>query len=101
MGAYKDLLEQTENDDLMDFVQELIDGEELTGTALGVAKAAVGNGVESLTPKQRYVFEHEVLKPHITQECEVCGTKISWSDMYFAEADGLCSTCREAEPGLG
>lgn len=77
-----------------DFLQQIIDGEHLEGASLGIVKQVIDRGVASLSDKQKYVFETQVLDEFTISECSECGGEIPWSEMYVAAVDtGMCSYC--------
>lgn len=84
-------LEQSKNS----YLQQLIDGEDIKGAAAGIAKKVIAEGEESLSGKQSYVFNEEVVKPYMHLKCEKCGTPIDFDDAYEALHGGmLCQTCQ-------
>lgn len=75
-----------------DFLQEVMS--ELEGAALGIVKQVIDKGEDSLSDKQKYVFETQVLDQFTISECSRCGGDIPWSEMYAAATDtGMCSYC--------
>lgn len=83
-----------DDDGLMGFVSELVEGNDLEGAALGVAKAALESGFESLTEKQRFVFDTYVVKANTIDGCQRCSSSIPWPEMYHARENGkLCNYC--------
>jgi hypothetical protein len=82
------------DDSLNDFLEEIIEGEHLEGAALGITKKVIKEGVESLTRKQKRVFDTYVLGEFVTAACKRCGNDIPWSEMYHAYDNGdLCNWC--------
>lgn len=82
-----------EDDGFSDFLDQLIDMGHLEGAALGITKQVMDQGFDSLSEKQVFVFNKEVLKP-FTRSCKRCGTSIPWSEMYDAVFEhGLCNWC--------
>lgn len=74
------------------FLKDLVQGNYIEESALGVAKAVLGG--KTLSPRQLYVFRNYTLKPFITESCERCGLPVPWSEMLHAyEHGGLCSYC--------
>ena len=81
-------------DDFRDFIQELIDGNELEDAALGVAKLFVDKGEEAFSEKQKHVFDNHVVKQNTIEECKKCSNDIPWCEMYHAlDNGGYCSYC--------
>ena len=76
-----------------DFLQSLIDDSYLEGAAEGITKQVITKGEESLSDKQKYVFDKEVLGKYV-KECTRCGINIPWSEMSAAlENGGFCNYC--------
>lgn len=71
------------------FVEEgLIDPEQ---PAYGVMKQVIHDGVESLSPKQRFVYERH-LAPIFERKCAVCHANTMSDIAYMLENDsGVCS----------
>ncbi|MFA6006195.1 MAG: hypothetical protein WC764_00460 [Candidatus Paceibacterota bacterium] len=82
-----------EEDERKSYVEELIDGDELEGAALGVAKKYVADGRDSLSDKQLFVLEKYVLGKQ--KDCGRCGTPIPWSERYAlsTQEHPWCSWC--------
>ena len=58
------------------------------------AKQVIDKGEESLSPKQKFVFQQNVLDEFATAECRRDGGSIPWSEMYLAyQNGGYCSYC--------
>jgi hypothetical protein len=84
-------LEQSRNN----YLQQLIDGEDIKGAAAGITKKVIADGEESLSQKQSYVFNEEVVKPFLYLKCEQCGTQIDFDDAYEAlHGNMLCASCQ-------
>ncbi|WP_036487100.1 hypothetical protein [Myxosarcina sp. GI1] len=91
MGQVKRYLEENEINELLEL---LVDNGHLEGSALGITKQVIDRGVNSLSSKQKYVFENKVLKNYVIESCSICGGGISWSEMYQAiENEGICGYC--------
>lgn len=84
-----------ENDDgFMGFLESLTRNGHLEGAADGITKQVIARGVESLSEKQKYVFDNEVLANFVGGDCERCGSDIPWSEKYAAlDNGGLCDWC--------
>lgn len=90
--GYNDHME--EDDGFTDFLKELIGSERLEGAAAGIAKRALDKGTDLLSPKQRFVFERDVIREYSKEGCSRCGSNIPWSEMFASlDNDGLCSHC--------
>ncbi|MFJ2541147.1 hypothetical protein [Pseudomonas sp. NPDC087614] len=77
-----------------DFVQQVIDGDHLEGASKGIAQKVVSEGLESLSPKQRFVFDRDVMAEYHRENCETCSSPIPWSEVYDAyDNGGNCSYC--------
>lgn len=82
---------------LIDYLKDLIDdGLLVNDAAIGSAKRAVVEGMESLSESQIRALALDMLNNDTyLSECELCLGKIAWSDMVNAirEDDGKCSDC--------
>lgn len=84
--------DRLEDDGYSEFLQHLVDNEHLDGSANGITKKVINEGVDSLTSKQKWVFDKGI-EEYITGECKR-GCNIPWSEMYDAYHNGgLCSYC--------
>lgn len=94
MGSYDHTEE--EEDDNTDFLQELIDQGHLSDVAAGVTRQVIGQGEESLSDKQKAVFEREVREPFLNHRCSRCDEMIPASELSGAMDNGwLCSWCSQ------
>ncbi len=60
----------------------------------GITLLVIGKGgIESLSPKQLYIFTNKVLKDNIVEECSHCRNAIPWCEMEGAIDSGKCSWC--------
>jgi len=83
-----------EDNDFKLFLQQLVDNKHLEGVELGITKLVIDKGIESLSEKQQFVFQKEVLDEYVVEECKRCQISIPWSEMYEAGTDhGLCNYC--------
>jgi hypothetical protein len=76
------------------FLELLIKNEDLTGDAPGITKQVIAKGEDSLTLRQRIVFERDVLRV-FNKPCEGCDCHIPWDEKYDAyhDRDGFCFDC--------
>lgn len=82
-----------QEEDFNSFLHEVIVGNHLEPTALGITKLVIDKGFESLTSKQKHVFL-DAIHHHYYDECNRCSNDIPWSEMYVAEiSNGQCSWC--------
>jgi hypothetical protein len=87
-----------DNDGFGDFLQLLLDGERLEGAAKGITALVIDKGSDSLTPKQRFVFERDVIRAYTSDGCSRCENSIPWSEMCASlENGGLCNYCWHSE----
>lgn len=79
---------------IIGFLEELIEAEAVEGPALGVTKRFIASGYDSLTSKQKVVFDRFVIDEFATKSCELCGGDIPWCEMWVAYDNGhFCSWC--------
>lgn len=81
-------------DDMSDFVEQIISLNILEKKEEGIARFMLDNGYESLSSKQRFIFDSQVIQPFYVDCCEMCASDVPWCEMYFAyENGGYCSWC--------
>ncbi|MDK4735601.1 hypothetical protein [Rhizobium sp. CNPSo 3490] len=86
---------EDEERDYKAFLQQLIEGEDITGAAAGVTKKVITDGEESLVGGQIWTFDEHVKKPYLSPKCSQCGDHISWDQAYYAlHGGGLCASCQ-------
>ena len=80
-------------DGFTEYIQQLIGANRLEGASLGIAKKVVRDSVDSLSKKQKTVFEQHVMKHYYVKECEIGGHEIEWLEMYEALDTEICNYC--------
>ena len=81
-------------DEFINYIKELIDNEYLEGAALGVAKLFIAKGEMALSPKQKYIFDNDVVKENSYTRCNRCCEEIIWDEMLDALGNGgYCNYC--------
>ncbi len=98
MGQVKErMFEEEYNADLIDFLKELIEREEIKDVALGISKQVIDKGVDSMSEKQKNVIESVVDYYTKNIKCERClnGNVSTLTDYIFIKdnSHGLCSMC--------
>jgi hypothetical protein len=86
MSASKDSVEYVY------FLRQLIDGKDLFGSTLGIAKLATDKGPETLTSLQSKVLELAI-DELVSRECNSCHHEIPWPELYQAIDTRRCLTC--------
>lgn len=87
-------MEYSEQNEIDELLELLVSNVHLKNPALGITKQVIDRGADSLSKKQKYVFENEVLKKYVLESCSICGGTIPWSEMYPAiENGGVCGYC--------
>lgn len=81
-----------EEEDLNDFLTELVQLNCLDDPALGITKLVISKGYKALSIKQQYVFK-EAIYHHYTDKCVRCDYDIPWCEMSAAEEHAKCSWC--------
>ena len=89
MGAFK--RSYFEDSGFNDHLTEIIDSGKLGELESSIAKLVVRYGVDTLSEKQRHVFEKYVLGKIEISNCYRCGCTFLSSEIN--ENDGMCSTC--------
>lgn len=81
--------------ELLDFIKELIEQERLEGAALGVAMQVVNDGdTDNLSERQRQVFERYVVEANNVDFCARCANTIPYCEMLEAlDNGGYCNYC--------
>lgn len=97
MGQAKQhMMDKAANDELVDFLQMLLEREELAGALNGIAKQVTTQGSESMKDTQRSVVNNYVESYKLKHECEMCSNdNVSNLIDYIEIADeGICPTCQ-------
>lgn len=83
------------DEELLNYIKELIEQERLEGTALGVAmKVVADGGIYSLSDSQKHVFDRYVIQENNVELCTMCSQPISYCEMIGAlDNGGYCSYC--------
>ena len=83
-------------EDFNGFLQELIDSKRLSDSKEeGIAKLVIDKGFDSLSEKQKFVFEKSI-GFFVQEECSRCKLEIPWCEMSAAEDNGgQCSWCQQ------
>jgi hypothetical protein len=83
------------NSDLIDFLKELINREEINDVALEIAKQVIDNGVDSMSEKQKDVIINFIDYYIKDVTCERCsnGNISTLTDFIFIKdsSNGFCS----------
>lgn len=97
MGQVKDkMLDDHQDNDLVDFLTQLIKREELSGAIAGIAKQVISQGVRSMSHPQKSAIDSFVESYKKNHECERClSDNVTDLTDYIAVADqGLCPMCQ-------
>ena len=80
--------------DFNGFVAELISSNRIEEKESGIAKLMLEKGYESLSKKQKYVFDR-MINNYTIDECQRCGIEIPWCEMLASlDNGGLCNYCQ-------
>ena len=86
---------------LIDYLKQILkDGNLTHEVAIGSAKKAISNGIDTLTEPQLKSIAIDMLNNEVYMPAcpnEWCGEKISWEDMEIALWEGQCSSCNYRE----
>ena len=84
-------------EDFGGFVSALITSGRIEGKEAGIAKYMIDHGYESLSEKQKFVFD-QMIKDNTVDECQRCGVDIPWCEMLEAlDNGGLCGYCQHVK----
>lgn len=87
-------------EDFKGYVRELIRLHLLDEKETGIAKFMLDNGYDSLSEKQKYVFDKAIERNSI-EECKDGDGAIPWCEMIEAlDNGGLCSWCQHRKEKL-
>lgn len=76
------------------FVEDLIKSGRIEGKEAGIAQRMVDKGYDSLSEKQKYVFD-KMLEKNSVSECQRCASDIPWCEMLEAlDNGGYCNYCQ-------
>lgn len=76
------------------YVQELINAGRLEDKELGIAKRMLDKGYDSLSDKQKFVFD-KAIENNMIESCQRCGCDIPLCEMLEALYNGgLCNYCQ-------
>lgn len=79
-----------------DFLGQLVDGGEIGDpAAAGITKKVIADGEQSLSDKQRYVFNTKVKNVFHRPVCSLCGESVEWDTAYeeMGSSEPKCSSC--------
>jgi len=93
--------DETQEQDFKDYLKQVIELYGIGEVAKGITKQVISKGLDSLSDKQSFIFQKEILDIYTQKECVFCNTDIPWCEMQANipkdEEDGLCSYCRHRE----
>lgn len=87
---------QEEDNGFNDYLESLIHNGCLEKDAEGITRKVLASGLDSLSDKQRYVFDRDVIAAYSVEKCSRCECDISWHEMTFAIDSRLCSSCEHS-----
>ncbi len=95
-GIYEQHLEKQERDAFNTYLSKLVDLDDLTDpTLVGITKKVIADGVDSLSDKQKYRFEKDVMGQFPQPTCERCGELIPFDEAYeHIHEKSLCGSCQ-------
>ncbi len=73
------------------FLQQILDSEDLEEVVIGVTKQVIAKGEPSLSKKQEYVFRTQIKEVYIKKICKECSGDIPFCEMYGC--GGVCGWC--------
>lgn len=81
--------------DEREVLEYLVEYENLSGAALGVARQVIDRGRDSMSDGQLQVWDWYIA-PYLKMKCRMCGSPLPASEILPAlvEEDGHCCPCR-------
>jgi hypothetical protein len=93
--------DEIEEQQFKDYLKYIIESYGIDEVVAGITKQVISKGLDSLSPKQSFIFQKEILDIYTQKECVFCETDIPWCEMHANipkdEEDGLCTYCRHRE----
>lgn len=81
-------------EDFKGFLEQLIGSGRIEGTEAGITKYVIDKDYDSLSPKQKFVFDR-MINENTLNECKRCGCDIPWCEMLEAlDNGGYCNYCQ-------
>jgi len=98
MGRAKEIMmENDANEEVVDFLKELLRRDAFEGALKGIAKKVISQGIKSMSEKQKSVVDEFIANYKKNHSCERCsnGNISSLSDLIAIEDNsfGLCAMC--------
>ena len=99
MGIYKQrAIDEAEHRELAEHLRKLVEAEAIQhDTAARITLQVIDHRLDSLSDKQRYIFNTHVWVPFCTSECQDCGCGLPLSEAWDWEECGVASTCSYCE----
>ena len=69
------------DDEWKEAIESVSENDFLDAVSAGVLKQIIGQGIESLSPKQQYVYRNKI-KPALTEECADCANRVVSGKTY-------------------
>lgn len=100
-GIYDEVERRVEESEYRYFLQQLIDGEDISGVAAELSRQVIAKGEESLSGFQELTFDAQVRRPFLRLKCSQCDDYIPFNEAYEAlHGDELCGMCAENKKNL-
>lgn len=95
----EDELLKHQNEELKDFFSKLLERKEIEDPLAGIAKQLIGQGYESLSPKQQQIVNKFIDGYKRSHSCDRCvnGNVSSLADYLHLADNPLCPTCEYDE----
>ena len=86
--------DEDEEGEFREFLEALVRNDHIEGAVAGITKQVIDRGCSSLSTKQQFVFEQDVIRAFAAVPCSDCGNEIPWSEKTHAlDNGGLCNWC--------
>lgn len=95
-GIYNQHLENEEREAFSGYLSKLVELDDLTDpTLVGITKKVIADGVDSLSAKQKYRFDKDVMGQFPQPKCERCRELIPFNEAYeYIHERSLCGSCQ-------
>lgn len=92
-GSMDDLDGRFEGEGLIEALRSLVQQDCLDDPAKGIARQIIARGTRSLSSKQHYVFQRDIVEVHLDMKCDWCRREIPLEEFDRFCIDQICIDC--------